>query len=463
MEFLMTRIFARRIFTANGWRNDSRVTIADGQITALESEVFPNPRDQRVDVLLPAVANLHSHSFQRAMAGMTEYTTGQADSFWTWRVLMYKFLDHLTPEHVEAIAALAFMEMLEAGFASVGEFHYLHHQPGGTPYSNLAELSDRIYSAAHDTGIGLTHLPVLYSYGGAGQKPLAGGQLRFGNELERFNRLVEHCRSARHFMPGDTNVGIAPHSLRATVPAQLEELAKLYPDLPKHMHVAEQQLEVDEVIEWLGARPIEWMLGHVDPAQHWCFIHATQMVPKETEALARSGVVAGLCPVTESNLGDGIFDGKRFMEAGGTFGIGLDSNVSISLARELSTLEYSQRLRDRARNVLAGEADATGRSSVGSSIYAQAARGGAAALGRNSGTIAVGKLADLVAINGQHHSLAALGNNALIDGFIFATPDRVITDVWSAGRHVVVQGVHGKRDAIIARYQRAIAELTGLI
>lgn len=459
----MTRIFARRALTADGWQSDVRVSFADGLIAAIEPDALPESSDTRTDVLLPAIANLHSHSFQRAMAGMTEYTTGQADSFWTWRVLMYKFLDHLTPEHVEAIAGLAFMEMLEAGFAAVGEFHYLHHQPGGAPYRNVAELSDRIFSAASQTGIGLTHLPVLYSFGGAAQKPLAGGQLRFGNDLDRFNKLVEHCGSARLFLPTDTQIGIAPHSLRATAPHQLAELNQLYPNLPKHMHVAEQQLEVDEVSAWLGARPVDWMLDHIEASQQWCFIHATQMLPEETLALAKSGVVAGLCPVTESNLGDGIFDGKRFTDAGGAFGIGLDSNVSISLARELATFEYSQRLRDRARNVLAGPVDARGRSSVGSFLYSQAARGGATALGRNCGTIATGRLADLMAIDGQHHSLAALDHDALIDGFIFAAPERVVTDVWSAGRHVVQNGMHASRDTIITRYKRCMAELTGLL
>lgn len=253
---------------------------------------------------------------------------------------------------MEAIAALVFMEMQEAGYAAVGEFHYVHHQPGGRAYADIAELSNRIFAAAHLTGIGLTHLPVLYSYGGVGQQPLAAGQLRFGNTVDGFAALLEATRAAARALPADTCVGIAPHSLRATNPEGLARALPLAAGNPIHIHVAEQAKEVADILAWLGARPMEWLLANTPIGTDWCAIHATHMTAQETAALANSGAVAGLCPITEANLGDGPFNGPGWLAAGGAFGIGSDSNVRISLTEELRTLEYSQRLRDIARNVM---------------------------------------------------------------------------------------------------------------
>lgn len=409
----------------------------------------------RVDTLLPGMANLHSHSFQRAMAGMTEHRAPGQDSFWTWRDLMYRFVERLTPEHIEAIAALTFMEMLEAGFTSVGEFHYIHHQPGGMHYTDRAELSQRIFAAATQTGMGLTHLPVLYSYGGAKKQPLKGGQLRFGNSIEAFSTLVSRLRaSALHYLPKDTVVGLAPHSLRATSPEDLALVIALQESAPVHTHIAEQPAEVRAIEEWLGARPVEWVLDNAPVDDSWCLIHATHMTGAETRRMAQSGAVAGLCPITEANLGDGPFNGPGFLSHDGRFGIGSDSNVRISLPEELRTLEYSQRLRDLARNVMIN-----GAGSVGSSLYLGAAKGGAQALGRDSGRIEVGALADLTAIDSGLTALCALAPEQLLDGFCFAAGDDAVTDVWSAGRHQVRQGRHIARDAIMAAYRTAIRDL----
>ena len=450
-----TSLFAARALLASGWARDVRVEVAQGRITALHTGVTAQPEETRVDTLLPALGNLHSHSFQRAMAGMTEYRAAGRESFWTWRDMMYRFLDHLTPEHVEAIAAQVFVEMMEAGYCAVGEFHYVHHQTGGTPYADLAELSARIMAAAQGTGIGLCHLPVLYSYGGAGKKPLVGGQLRFGNDVERFANLLEKCRVLATGMPPDTVVGMAPHSLRATTPDDLAQALKLAAKAPVHIHVAEQPREVEEIAAWLGARPVEWLLANTPVGKSWCAIHATHMTADETTRLARSGAVAGLCPVTEANLGDGPFNGVGWIAAAGAFGLGSDSNVRISLTEELRTLEYSQRLRDLARNVLVPE-----QGSVGTYLYTHAARGGAQALGRAAGEIAEGRLADLVAINFRHLSLCALKEDQLLDGLCFAAPDGVVTDVWSAGRHQVKEGRHVTRESVARRYRAAIADLT---
>ena len=451
----MQTIFARQACLPNGWVQDLRLEIAGGVISTITPGAAPQNGDTRVDTLLPGIANLHSHSFQRAMAGMTEHSAPGKDSFWTWRDLMYRFVERLAPDHIQAIAALTFMEMLEAGFTSVGEFHYIHHQPGGAPYADPAELSQRIFAAASETGLGLTHLPVLYSYGGAGQQPLSGGQLRFGNSLDGFAALLDGVRtSARRDMPADTVVGLAPHSLRATCPVELLSAIALQEGAPLHIHIAEQPAEVRDISDWLGATPVAWLLENAPVNDSWCLIHATHMTEAETHDLTKTGAVAGLCPITEANLGDGPFNGPGFLSNDGHFGIGSDSNVRISLPEELRTLEYSQRLRDLARNVMVKEVG-----SVGNSLYLGAAKGGAQALGRGSGLIEVGALADLMAIDSGLPGLCALAQEQLLDGFCFAAGDDAVTDVCSAGRHQLRQGQHIARDAIIAVYRKTMRDL----
>lgn len=451
---MRTVIFAKHALLAAGWAENVRLEVSQEKISAVETAAQMQPGDVRVDTLLPALSNLHSHTFQRAMAGMTEYRAAGRDSFWTWRELMYAFVNRLTPEQMEAIAALVFMEMQEAGYAAVAEFHYVHHQPGGAPYADLAELSKRIYAAASATQIGLTHLPVLYTYGGAGATPLAAGQQRFGNDVERFNRLVDACREGLGALPGDARVGIAPHSLRSTKPDDLAAVLAARSAGPVHIHIAEQPKEVRDIEAWLGARPVDWLLANAPVNRDWCLIHATHMTEAETLAMARSGAVAGLCPVTEANLGDGPFNGPGYLAAGGAFGVGSDSNVLISLTEELRTLEYSQRLRDLARNVMV-----EGEGSVGAALYLGAAKGGAQALGRDSGEIRLGALADLVAIDSTSPALCALRRDQLLDGLVFAAKDTVVTDLWSAGRHAVRGGRHVARAQIVADYQRAVTAL----
>jgi formimidoylglutamate deiminase len=447
-------IFAKTALLENGWAENVRLVLTQGAIKAITMGAEPAAGDIRVDTLLPALANLHSHSFQRAIAGMTEFRAQGRDSFWTWRDLMYRFVNRITPEQLEAIAAMVFVEMQEAGYASVGEFHYVHHQKGGAPYADVAELSNRIFAAASATGIGLTHLPVLYTYGAAGQLPLAEGQLRFGNDVDQFLALAEAARRGLSHLPADAHVGIAPHSLRATSPADLARLFAAHKSGPIHIHAAEQPKEVKDVEAWLGARPVEWLLNNAQVNQNWCLIHATHMTEEETRLLAKSGAVAGLCPITEANLGDGPFNGPLYLAGGGAFGIGSDSNVNISLTEELRMLEYSQRLRDLARNVLVKD-----EGSVGKTLYLGAAHGGARALGRNSGSIAVGRLADLVAIDRAAPALCALEQHQILDGLVFAAKDSVVTDVWAAGRHNVQNGRHKARDKIVSDYRRSMKAL----
>ncbi len=449
------KIYAKLAWVADGWQQDVRLQITDGTIRKIDTGAVMQTGDTVVDTLLPALANLHSHSFQRAMAGMAEHHTGGQDSFWTWRDLMYRFVAHLRPEHIQAIAAQVFMEMQLAGYGSVGEFHYLHHQTDATPYDTRAETSFRVIAAAQQCGIGLTHLPVLYTYGGAGKQTLEGGQRRFGNSVADFSNLVSQINAAQTGTPADFQVGIAIHSLRATAPEELERVTARHPNAPIHIHIAEQPQEVQDVSDWLGQRSVEWLFNTQDVGPRWCLVHATHMTQTETITLAQSGAVAGLCPITEANLGDGPFNGPNYLSHDGTFGIGSDSNVHISLTEELRTLEYSQRLRDLHRNVMVKK---TG--SVGQTLYLGAAKGGAQALGRKAGVIATGQLADLVAIDSTDPYLCALPEMHLFDGLCFAANDRVVTDLWSAGRHMVQSGRHVAQAEITQNYRKAIADLT---
>lgn len=456
----MQAIFAQNALTPDGWQKDVLVELSDsGRISNVTVKAQPvDGRTTSVPLLLPAMCNLHSHTFQRAMAGLAE-RRGPAgrDSFWTWREIMYRFLDLLSPDDVEAIAAFAFMEMQEAGFAAVAEFHYVHHQPGGAAYSDVGELSARIASAAEQTGIGLTLLPVLYRYGGVDQRPLQGGQQRFGNDLDRYQKLLARAEECVANLSADAHLGVAPHSLRAVGLDDLREAQSMRPDTPLHMHIAEQLPEIDEVRAAYGQRPVEWLLDNCGVNERWCLIHCTHMTDEETANLAETGAVAGLCPVTEANLGDGIFNGPQYRQAGGALGIGSDSNIRITVAEELRQFEYSQRLRDTARVVLAGHGQSCGRT-----LYDAALAGGSQALGRASGAIQPGYWADLVAIE-QFSYAGAAHDDGLLDGWIFTGDNGAVSDVWSAGRHCVREGSHIERKTIAARYAQTIQNLMELL
>jgi formimidoylglutamate deiminase len=452
MGFDMGSIWSGQALLSDGWARDVRVVVAhDGRIASATSDVAAEPGDQRVGALLPAPVNLHSHAFQRAMAGMTERRgpTGR-DTFWTWRQLMFRFLEALTPEDIEAIAGFVQMEMLEAGYCAVAEFHYVHHQVDGTPYADIGELSARIAAAAEASGIGLTLLPVLYQFGGVNGAPLAPGQVRFGNDLDRFSILHRRAAEIVKQLPTDAAIGVAPHSLRAVSRESLGEVIAF--GGPLHMHLAEQVPEVEEIEAAYGQRPVDWLLDHHAVDGRWCLIHCTQMTESETRRLARTGAVAGLCPITESSLGDGIFNGVGYLDAGGRFGIGSDSNIRIALSEELRTLEYSQRLKERHRAVLATETMSTGRR-----LYSGVLAGGAQAAERQSGGIEQGQWADLLALDTAAVDLEGRQRDGLLDSFIFAGDDRMITDVWSAGRHLVREGRHVRRAGIEARYRQTMA------
>jgi formimidoylglutamate deiminase len=444
-------LYAETALLPDGWARDVRIRIENGRI----AEVAKGVAGQGHGCLLPAPVNLHSHTFQRAMAGLTEARTAGQDSFWTWRALMYRFLDRLSPDDVQAIAAQAMVEMAESGFAAVCEFHYLHHPVGGGTYADPAEMSGRIAAAAAETGLGLTHLPVIYEQGGVDGRALQGGQLRFGSTPDVYARLLQGAEQALSTLP-DAMLGVAPHSLRAVSRDTLTRVADMVPAGPIHIHIAEQIAEVAEVKAAWGTRPVTWAVANLPLDGRWCMIHATQMTPRETEALARTGAVAGLCPITEANLGDGIFDAPGWQDAGGRFGVGTDSNVSISLPEELRLLEYSQRLAHKSRAVLAEPGRSTGRL-----LWEGAALGGAQAAGRAGGAIEVGRWADLLALDTSDLALEGLSGDTLLDAAIFAARDGLVTDLWSAGRHIVKDRRHIARDAIAARFRVTMQRLRG--
>jgi formimidoylglutamate deiminase len=446
-------IWAREALLPEGWAERVRVTLEGGRIARVEPGRAEEPgAAARVDLLLPAPVNLHAHGFQRAMAGLTERRGPSPDSFWSWRRLMYRFLERLDPDQVEAIAAFVQIEMLEAGFAAVCEFHYLHHRPDGRPYDRPAEMAERIAAAAARSGIGLALFPVHYQYGGLDRRPLGPGQRRFGTDPAAYLRLLADSAAALRPLP-DADLGAAPHSLRAVSPEGLREVLATGVG-PIHMHLAETVGEVEELRAATGARPVEWLLANAGVDEGWCLVHCTQMEPRETLALAATGAVAGLCPITEASLGDGIFDGVRWTQAGGRLGVGSDSCVRVGLTEELRQLETTQRLRDHSRAALASEGQSTGRR-----IFEAACRGGAQAAGRASGAIAPGLWADLVALDGAAVDLEGLSGDARLDAWIFARGEGAVGEVWAAGRHVVRGGRHIARAPIEASYRRAVRGL----
>ena len=443
----MIQIHVGRALLEEGWRRDVLIAIDGRAIAAVAPGSAPMPGAQRfAGIAVPGVPNVHSHAFQRAMAGLVERRGPDDDCFWTWREVMYRFLAAMTPDDIESVAAWAYVEMLEAGFTTVGEFHYLHNAPDRARYADPAETGGRIVAAAEASGIGLVLLPCFYAHGGCGGQPPTSEQARFLSDLDGFRRLVDASR--RHIARLDGAVlGIAPHSLRAVDAPQMRALVEAWPADPIHIHAAEQTREVDECLAWSGARPVEWLLDNMDLDQRWCLIHCTHMTREESERLAQSGAVAGLCPITEANLGDGIFEAPRFAEAGGRFAVGSDSNVRIALNEELRTLEYGQRLREQKRNRLGPLGGSTGRH-----LFDAARCGGAQALGLGSGAIAVGQTADIVILDEAHPALIARDGDAVLDSWIFAAGRSAVRDVFVGGKHVVADGRHGRREQIQRRY-----------
>jgi formimidoylglutamate deiminase len=452
------RYHADHALLPQGWTRDVLIEVnADGLLAALSPGCDANNAERLAGPVIPGMPNLHSHAFQRAMAGLTEKGGPAGDSFWSWREQMYRFLERLTPDDVQVIATRLYVEMLEAGYTSVAEFHYLHHDADGTPYADPAEMAWRHLAAADAAGIGLTLLPVLYAHSNFGGLPPTPGQRRFIHDGDAFDQLLETL--APSLNAPLRRLGVAPHSLRAVTPEALHRavatLTRLDATGPIHIHAAEQQKEIDDSLAWSGQRPVEWLVEHAHLDPRWTLIHATHMTPQETVALARSGATAGLCPSTEGDLGDGFFDAPRFLEAEGHFGIGGDSHVGVDPFQELRLFEYGQRLRAERRNVLVREIGA----SLGGALYRRAAAGGGQALGQSAGTLAVGQRADWVVLNIDDAALAEQHGDGWLDAAIFGPARRPVRDVMVGGVWQVRDGVHPLATDSLRNYRRVLRRL----
>lgn len=409
--------------------------------------------------VIPGFPNLHSHVFQYAMAGMTEHRSPghPTDTFWTWRESMYRLANRIIPEDQEAIARMAYLQMLKSGITTVGEFHYLHHQPDGTPYDDPAEMSRRVVEAALDVGIAITHLPVLYQQGGFGQPPRDEQRRFLHPDLDSYRALVE---GLRHLYEGEplVRVGYAPHSLRAVSKEGLEELTARLPDeTPVHIHIAEQRKEVGDCRAFYhGPTPVRWLCSEFPVNCHWTLVHATHIDRFDLQELHRSGAVVGLCPVTEANLGDGLFPLVDYLKGKNRpWGIGTDSNVSIDFLGELRLMEYGQRLRREARNV----AQRLPYGDTGTTLVALALLGGAQSLHQPVGLLEPGYRADWLVIDRKDPSLVARDTNLLLSALVFASHPGVIRQVRVAGRVVIEEGHHDQEESIFQKFAETIRGL----
>jgi formimidoylglutamate deiminase len=450
------KLYAEEILLETGWDGDKTLTIEQGVITEISA-------GKKVDAqavngpVVPGMVNLHSHAFQKAFVGLTEFQANKDDSFWSWRDVMYKLLTRLTPDDLGVIAEYLYIEMLQQGYTSCAEFHYLHHQADGTPYSDSAITSKAIIEAAQMTGMALCHCPVFYHYSGFGKQAALPAQRPFIHTLEQFQNLVDELY--RNYS-ADPNVtfGIAPHSLRAVSDEQLDHLTEWWSfhsaQGPIHIHIAEQSKEVDECVAFYGQRPVAWLVNRYAIDHLWNLVHATHLDPQETQLLAKSGAIAGVCPTTEANLGDGIFNGVDYCRLGGQFGIGSDSHITISPWQELKWFEYSQRLKHQRRNLLCNDSIPH----VGHFLWQSSARAGALAVARNTGAIRVGARADLITLDRKIAELSSAAPDNLLDAAIFAANENPVNDVMVNGVWLVNDKQHKNYERSRNNYMALLKE-----
>jgi len=450
------KLYAERILLAEGWKHQKTLTIKNGVITQIESGKADDV-NECLSTVIPGMVNCHSHAFQRAFAGFSEQGSEGQDSFWTWRNVMYKFLEQLTSDNAQIIASQLYIEMLKMGYTRVAEFHYLHHDIDGNNYDELASMANAIFKAANTSGIGLTLLPVLYRHSGFGEKPANNGQKRFINSVQQFNRLVSDCFSLSADYE-NTNVGIAPHSLRAVDKDSLTEVVEhvraLDAKAPVHIHIAEQQKEVEDCLAYYNKRPVQWLLDNQNLDEQWCLIHATHIDKQERQGIIASKAIAGICPTTEANLGDGIFPTTEFLSENGTFAIGSDSHISVNPIEELRWLEYAQRLTKQQRAILANKKQA----SVGQNLWQKAALGGAQSTNSNTGELAIGKQADLLVLDEQQTRLFANSEQHLLDSVLFASQKNPIKDVMVNGHWVIKDYQHNQEQQISDKFADILAQ-----
>lgn len=459
----MTRYWFEHVYLSDGWAADVAIEVDDhGVITQVRQGVAPGAAEVVTGLAMPGFANVHSHAFQRAMAGLSEVATSANDSFWTWRKLMYQFAQALSPEDLQAIASQLYMEMLMAGYTSVAEFHYLHHQAEGRHFEPQTAMSLAVVEAAEQTGIGLSLLPVLYMAAGFGGQALQPQQQRFGHSLKSYQALLQQLQQV---FKDDNNkrLGTALHSLRAVPASAIDEALSLVDSLdstaPVHIHIAEQQQEVHECLQHTGKRPVQWLLENQNVDKRWCLIHATHINSAEIQGIVQAGAVVGLCPTTEANLGDGIFPMVDFLQQGGRFAIGSDSNTSVSPMEELRWLEYGQRLLHRQRNVISD----TALPHTAARLIKSCHQGGAQALARPCGELAVGKMADIIVLDDQQVNLSDKPKQHRLDAFVFSGNNNLVKDVIVAGRRLIENGRHPLQETIIKNYKQVLKKLQALL
>jgi len=457
---MVAKIWSSSALLPQGWAESVEIRLDDeGNIAQVATDVTYSD-GERAAVLVPGIANVHSHAHQRAMAGLGERAgqtaEGAKDSFWTWRKVMYHYLERIQPEHLFHICTQLYLEMLKAGYTCVGEFQYLHHAIDGTPYANRAEMSLQCMNAAATVGLGFTALPVLYRYGGFGAAEPLASQKRFLNDSDDFVKIVDSLQAASK-TDANTSVGIAPHSLRAISRSLLKDVINSCDDTLAaiHLHIAEQTREVDDCLAWSQQRPVDWLFDHFEVDHHWCLIHATHMSAEETAKMAKSGCIAGLCPTTEANLGDGFFNAVEYFNANGCWAIGSDSHISIDPIEELRWLEYGQRLATRNRNVLVS----TQQRNTGRNLLDGALAGGAQACGRKIGRIESGYRGDFILLDDQHPRLYGRAEDDLIDSWIFSGNANLVSSVYVGGEKVIDQGHHANEEAIADNFRRTLDQL----
>lgn len=453
----MTHYFAKRAYTNHQWQENVRITVNElGMIT----DIIPDSSEENAEWLsgpvLPGMPNLHSHAFQRAMAGLAEIAVAnQADSFWSWRDKMYGMMDKLTPDHLQSIAQYLYIEMLKAGYTSVAEFHYVHHDQQGGVYGDLAEMAKQISNAASTAGIGLTIVPALYSWSGFGEQPPVHGQRRFINSTDQYLKLYQNIHD--HLKTNSTQkAGICFHSLRAATSSQIETvLAEAYAEAPIHIHIAEQQKEVQDCLSWSGLRPVEYLYAHHQVNERWCLVHATHLNQSEISQIAQSKAVVGLCTTTEANLGDGFFPLPDFLAQQGHFGVGSDSHISVNVTEELRWLEYEHRLKTQHRNcLLAGQSG-----SSGEMLYQKALKGGAQALAQPIGSLSVGQRADWIVLDEKNPFVAASSANALFDRWLFGHTSQLVKDVMVGGHWVIKDQQHAQDESTSQSFLQTLRAL----
>jgi formimidoylglutamate deiminase len=440
--------FIKKALLSQGWAKNVRLGVDDkGLIVSLQTNVLAEQDDHRLGLVIPGLVNCHSHAFQRAMAGLTEYQVSPTDTFWSWRKTMYRFANLVSPEDLQDIASYLYLEMIKQGYTSVAEFHYVHHQPNGKPYSSVSQLSQSVINAANIAGINLTLLPVLYMNAGFGDQALLDDQKRFGNSVDSY--LALHDEATRYCShQSQHSVGMALHSLRAVPASSMTEVISHFKDrahsCPIHIHIAEQTQEVEQSIKALGKRPVEWLLDKYDIDKQWCLIHATHMTPKETAQVAKSGATVVICPTTEANLGDGLFPLRQYLDDGGQIAIGSDGNTCTNPMEELRWLEYGQRLLSRTRNVASDDRERH----TGTNLYRHCLEGGARSIGQKPGALTLGGRADLIVLDDNSADLANIAADSILDVLIFGTSQSLIKDVMVNGTWKITHYHHADEERI---------------